>query len=56
MSNVLLIVVLIFAEFIGRSRTSDLFLFGALRKSLLNTILKKNMPKHSILILVLHFG
>ena len=40
MSNVLLIVVLIFAKFIDRCRTSDLFLFGVLRKSLLNAILK----------------
>ena len=56
MSNVLLIVVLIFAKFIDRSRTSDLFLFKVLRKSLLNAIFKKNMPKHSILILVVYFG
>ena len=41
MSNVLLIVVLIFAKFIDRSRTSDLFLFRVLKKSLLNAILKK---------------
>ena len=44
MSNVLLIVVLIVAKFIDRSRTNDLFLF------------KQNMPKHSILTLVLYFG
>ena len=41
MSNVLLIVVLVFAKFIDRSQTSDLFLFGVLRKSLLNAIFKK---------------
>ena len=32
---------LIFAKFIDSSRTNDLFLFGALRKSLLNVSLKK---------------
>ena len=47
MSHVLLIVVLIFAKFMDRSRTSDQFLSGALRK---------NKPKHSIFILVLYFG
>ena len=41
MSNVLLIVVLKFTIFIDKSRTSDLFSFGELKKSLLNTIKKK---------------
>ena len=55
MSNVLIIVVLKFTIFIDKSRTSDLFSFRELKKSILNTI-KKNMPKDFILILVLYFG
>ena len=47
MSNqfyLLLILMLIFIKFVGRSQKHDLFLFGGLKKKKLSNKISKNMP------------